>query len=144
MRITSLTGEHANLSTGPAQVGHGRTWCPAWRAWAKAGIIIKQSTHQGSAYAAMMVTGSNGVRMQYNYTGDTAGMPGAVSAAHPRWLRLTRSGDTITGYDSADGTRWTQVGTVQLTGLPSTRSGRHVRDLAGLHGDPELVRREQQ
>ena len=68
----------------------------------------------------MMATGSNGVRMQYNYTGDTAGMPGAVSAAHPRWLRLTRSGSTITGYDSADGTRWTQVGTVRLTGLSST------------------------
>jgi ABC-type transport system involved in multi-copper enzyme maturation permease subunit len=58
--------------------------------------------------------------MQDNFTGDTAGLPGAVSAAHPRWLRLARSGDTITGYDSADGTHWTQVGTVQLTGLPST------------------------
>ena len=118
-RVTSLTGEHANLSAGPAQVGNGNM-VPGLAEWAKAGIIIKQGTHQGSAYAAMMVTGSNGVRMQYNYTGDTAGMPGAVSAAHPRWLRLTRSGDTITGYDSADGTRWTQVGTVQLTGLPST------------------------
>ena len=57
--------------------------------WAKAGIIIKRSTHQGSAYAAMMVTGGHGVRMQDNFTGDTAGLPGAVSAAHPRWLRLT-------------------------------------------------------
>ncbi len=47
-------------------------------------------------------------------------MPGAVSAAHPRWLRLTRSGDMITGYDSADGRRWIPVGTVRLTGLPST------------------------
>ena len=93
---------------------------PGLAEWAKEGIIIKQSTHQGSAYAAMMVTGRHGVRMQYNFTGDTAGMPGAVSAAHPRWLRLTRSGDTITGYDSADGTHWTQVATVQLTGLPST------------------------
>jgi len=93
---------------------------PGLASWAKAGIIIKRSTHQGSAYAAMMVTGAHGVRMQYNFTGDTAGMPGAVSAAHPSWLRLTRSGDTITGYDSADGTHWTQVGTVQLTGLPST------------------------
>ncbi len=68
----------------------------------------------------MMVTGGNGVRMQYDYTGDIAGLPGGVSAAHPRWLRLTRSGDTITGYDSADGTHWTAVGTVQLSGLPST------------------------
>ncbi len=119
VRVTSLTGEHANLSSGPVQVGNGNM-VPGLAEWAKAGIIIKQSTHQGSAYTAMMVTDSHGVRMQYNFTGDTAGMPGAVSAAHPRWLRLTRSGDTITGYDSADGTHWTQVGTVQLTGLPST------------------------
>jgi len=117
-RVTALTGEHVNLNAGPVQVGNGMV--PGLAAWAKAGIIIKQSTRQGSAYAAMMVTGSNGVRMQYNFTGDTAGMPDAVSAAHPRWLRLTRSGNTITGYDSADGTHWTQVGTVQLAELPST------------------------
>ena len=117
--VTSLTGEHANLSAGPVQAGNG-SMEPGLAGWAKAGIIIKQGTHQGSAYAAMMVTGSHGVRMQYNFTGDTAGMPGAVSAAHPRWLRLARSGDTITGYDSADGTHWTQVGTVRLAGLPST------------------------
>ncbi len=117
-QVTSLTGKHADMNGGPAQVGSGLV--PGLAEWAKAGIIIKQSTHQGSAYVAMMVTGSHGVRMQYNFTGDTAGMPGAVSAAHTRWLRLTRSGDTISGYDSADGTHWTQVGTIQLTGLPST------------------------
>ena len=118
-RVTALTGEHANLTGGPVQVGSGYM-VPGLASWAKAGIIVKQGTHQGSAYAAMMVTGSNGVRMQYNYTGDSAGMPGNASAAHPRWLRLTRSGDTITGYDSADGTHWTQVSTVQLAGLPAT------------------------
>ena len=118
-RVTALTGEHANLNSGPAQVGNGNM-VPGLAEWAKAGIILKQSIRQGSAYAAMMVTDGHGVRMQYNFTGDTAGMPGAVSAAHPRWLRLTRSGSTITGYDSADGTHWTQVSTVQLTGLRST------------------------
>jgi ABC-type transport system involved in multi-copper enzyme maturation permease subunit len=111
-RVTALTGE--------AQAESGNTVPGRLDAWAKAGIIIKQSTRQGSAYAAMMVTGSNGVRMQYDYTGDIAGLPGSASAAHPRWLRLTRSGDTITGYDSADGAHWTQVGTVRLSGLPST------------------------
>ena len=58
--------------------------------WAKAGIIIKASTTQGSAYAAMMVTGGHGVQMQYDYTGDRA-RPGrrrfrgvtALAAAHP-------------------------------------------------------------
>ena len=118
-RLTSLTGEHANVNGGPVQVGSG-SMVPGLVPWAKAGIIIKQGTHQGSAYAAMMVTGSNGTRMQYNYTGDSPGLPGDVSAAHPRWLRLTRSGDTITGYDSPDGTHWTQVSAVQLTGLPAT------------------------
>jgi hypothetical protein len=88
--------------------------------WSKAGIIIKASTTMGSAYAAMMVTGSRGVRMQWDYTGDVAGLTGAISASSPRWLRLTRSGDVIRGYDSADGTHWTLVGTAALTGLPAT------------------------
>jgi ABC-type transport system involved in multi-copper enzyme maturation permease subunit len=103
-RVTSLTGG-------------GR---PAVVPWSKAGIIIKDGTSQGSAYAAMMVTGGNGVRMQWNYTGDTAGLPGAVSVARPRWLRLTRNRDSITGYESADGRHWTRVGTVAQAGLPST------------------------
>src|SRR6202035_3756504 len=93
---------------------------PGLQPWSKAGIIVKASTKQGSGYAAMMVTGSHGVRMQYDYTHDTPGLAGAVSAASPRWLRLTRSGDTLTGYDSADGTHWTKVGTAHLTGLPAT------------------------
>jgi ABC-type transport system involved in multi-copper enzyme maturation permease subunit len=92
----------------------------ALQPWAKSGIIIKANTVPGSAYAAMMVTGAHGVRMEWNYTQDTAGMPGGVSAATPRWLRLVRAGDTITGYDSADGTHWTKVGIATLAGLPPT------------------------
>jgi ABC-type transport system involved in multi-copper enzyme maturation permease subunit len=88
--------------------------------WSKAGIIVKASLTQGSAYAAMMVTGGHGVRMQWDYTQDVPGLAGTVSAAAPRWLRLTRSGDTLTGYDSADGTHWTRVATATLTGFPAT------------------------
>src|SRR6202042_1160450 len=65
----------------------------------------------------------HGVRMQYNYVHDKAGLPGPVSAASPRWLRLDRSGDAVTGYDSADGTHWTKVGTVHVDGLGSTVQG---------------------
>ena len=42
-----------------------------------------------------------------------------MSAASPRWLRLTRSGETVTGYESGDGTRWHVVGTVRLASLPA-------------------------
>lgn len=120
-RVTALAGEHANLGNGPVHAtGQGPDLVPGLMPWSKAGIIIKQNTRQGSAYAAMLVTASHGVRMQYNYIHDTAGLPGSVTAASRRWLRLTRSGDTITGYDSADGTHWTEVGVAQLTGLPAT------------------------
>jgi hypothetical protein len=117
--VTSLTG---SVLTPPggfppdllAAVG------PGPQPWTKAGIIIKVGTKPGSAYAAVMATGGHGVRMQYNYTHDIAGQGGLPSAARPAWLRLTRSGDTITGYDSANGTNWTEIGTATLTGLPAT------------------------
>jgi ABC-type transport system involved in multi-copper enzyme maturation permease subunit len=115
VRVSSLTGP---LPSANPQGQEGDTQ-PGLVPWSKAGIIIKQDLRQGSAYAAMMVTADNGVRMQWNYTGDTPGLPGAVSAASPRWLRLTRDGDAITGYDSTDGAHWTQVGAVHLAGLPS-------------------------
>jgi ABC-type transport system involved in multi-copper enzyme maturation permease subunit len=111
-QVTSLTGQ---ALTGANQLAPG-----GLEPWAKAGIIIKENTSQGSAYAAMMVTGSHGVRMQWDYVNDTPGLAGSVSAAAPRWLRLVRAGGTITGYDSADGTHWTLVGTATLPGLTST------------------------
>ncbi len=119
VRVTSLTGLY---STHGALMADGGTagMTSGIQPWSKAGIIIKQNMTQGSAYAAMMVTGNNGVRMQYNYTHDIAGDSGAVSVTSPRWLRLTRVGDVITGYDSLDGAHWTSVGTVTLSDLSST------------------------
>lgn len=90
---------------------------PGLAPWAKAGLIIKDGTRPGSAYAAVMVTGGHGVRMQYDYTHDRAGQ---ADIASPHWLRLTRNGDTVTGYSSVDGSRWSIVGTARLRGLPST------------------------
>jgi hypothetical protein len=54
VRLTSLTGGS-----------------PRIQPWTKAGVIIKQNQNPGSTYAAMMVTHDHGVRMQWNYTGDT-------------------------------------------------------------------------
>jgi ABC-type transport system involved in multi-copper enzyme maturation permease subunit len=103
--------------------------------WAKAGLIIKESTRQGSPYAAIMVTSRHGVRMQYDYVNDTAGLPGPVSAASVRWLRLDRSGGAVTGYDSADGTHWTKVGTVHVDGLgPAVPGGLFVASPPSVRG----------
>jgi ABC-type transport system involved in multi-copper enzyme maturation permease subunit len=119
-RVASLTGLYS--THGGIQAGQSPTagMIPGVQPWAKTGLIIKASTTEGSAYAAIMVTGSHGVRMQWDYVNDAPGLAGKVSAASPRWLRLTRSGDVIRGYDSADGTHWTLVGTATLAGLPAT------------------------
>jgi hypothetical protein len=119
-RVTALSGV---ISTNPSNeapsLAHTR---PELAAWAKAGILLSPSTKQGSPYAAIMATGSHGTRWQYNYTHDNAGLPGSITDQSPRWLRLTRTGDTLTGYDSADGTTWTQIGTTDLAGLSATVS----------------------
>lgn len=100
---------------GEVQAGQQRTPTASDpQPWAKAGLIVKENTEQGSAYAAIMVTGGHGVRMQYNYTGDIAG------PASAGWLRLTRTGQTLTGYSSTDGAAWTTVGSVRLAGLSQT------------------------
>jgi hypothetical protein len=126
-RVTSLSGAYIPLSAGPvsnfSSSGRGQQSSqlrPGLAPWAKAGIILEPGTNQGTAYAAVMVTGSHGVRMQYDYTHDSPGLPGSAGPSSPRWLRLTRSGDAVTGYDSANGRDWAKIGTTRLAGLPRT------------------------
>jgi ABC-type transport system involved in multi-copper enzyme maturation permease subunit len=119
IRVTSLAGKYSGHPEKDPSQSPLADMRSGVQPWAKAGIIIKANTREGSAYAAMMVTGRHGVRMQWNFTHDVAGLAGKVSAASPRWLRLTRSGDTVRGYDSADGRHWTLVGTAALTDLPA-------------------------
>ena len=117
VRVASLSGS----PVGGEPNGTPRAASPPVLApWARAGIIVERDKSQGAAYAAVMVTGAHGVRMQYDYTHDAPGLPGAVAVSSPRWLRLTRIGDIITGYDSTDGSHWSDIGTAQLRGLPST------------------------
>lgn len=104
--VSDMAGQH-----GPVQP------------WAKAGLILTASTKPGSAYAAVMLTGAHGVRMQYDYTHDASGpaaSAGSASGVLPDssgWLRLTRAGRAVTGYVSADGRTWTRIGSASLPGL---------------------------
>ncbi|MFB7949683.1 hypothetical protein ACFC6L_32790 [Kitasatospora phosalacinea] len=115
----TLTVPVLGLTSVNAQGPHGSSPGPVAE-WAKAGIIVKAGLDQGSTYAAVTATGAHGVRWQHDYTHDAAGRPGRPTDAAPQWLRLTRTGDTVTGYDSADGEHWTRIGTARLPGLPRT------------------------
>jgi ABC-type transport system involved in multi-copper enzyme maturation permease subunit len=106
--VRSLTGEVADTPTRAV---------PGLAPWSKAGIIVKESLTPGAPYAALMLTGAHGVRLQQDFTQDTAA--GSAPTAAPVWLRLVRAGDLITGYVSADGLNWVTAGTATLAGAPS-------------------------
>jgi len=56
-------------------------------------------------------------RKQRSATGSS------VCSGAPYWVRLVRSGTTYTGYRSADGVSWTQVGSISLTMASSATQG---------------------
>ena len=118
VRLASLTGL---ISTRPPDMAPSITATrPGLATWAKAGVLVTTSTRQGSSYAAVMATGSHGIRFQDDYTGDRAGRPAVVSGNSSSWLRLTRSGDTITGYASSSASAWHKIGSARLSGSRAT------------------------
>jgi len=80
--------------------------------WANAGVMIRETTDEGSKNVFMALTADQGASLQYRDTNDaithfTNTGPGPIT---PYWVKLTRTGNVFRGYISADGTNWTQVG----------------------------------
>ena len=94
--------------------------------WAKAGVMIRESLAAGAMNAAVLVTASNGVTFQTRTATSAATtstvIPGVGAAA---WVRLVRTGtNNFSGYYSADGSNWTQIGTtISLTMSNSALAG---------------------
>lgn len=83
--------------------------------WAKAGVMIKQSTTAGSPYALVAATAGNGINFQHSFNSNSGG---PVYTPPNAWLKLKRVGNTITSFASTNGQTWTQVGsaTISMTG----------------------------
>ncbi|HEY2907429.1 MAG TPA: phospholipase D-like domain-containing protein [Vicinamibacterales bacterium] len=89
-------------------------------AWSKAGVMIRESLAANSKHAFMLVSSAKGVAMQWRpATGGTSLNATGSASAPPRWVRLVRSGNTITGYESADGSSWTAISS-QTISMAST------------------------
>ncbi len=86
-------------------------------AWAKAGVMIRQSLSAGSPQASVFATPGNGVVFQDRET--QGGQSNSWSASNsygcnsttPVYVKIVRSGNTLTGYDSSNGVNWTLIGT---------------------------------
>ena len=85
-------------------------------AWVKAGVMIRASAAAGAAHAFVLVSAEKGVAFQRRQAsgGTSVSTAGSLSAA-PRWIKLTRSGNTFTAYESADGSKWTAMGSDTIT-----------------------------
>jgi hypothetical protein len=89
--------------------------------WARAGVMIRESTAAGSRDALVEVTPANGVAFQWRpATGGATSIVSLAGPAAPYWVRLVRAGDTFTAYRSADGTTWTQLGATQTIVMGAT------------------------
>ncbi len=86
-------------------------------AGAKAGIVITESTASGSRRVSLCVVPSTG-RIEFQSRKTTGGKvttTATATGAAPRWLKLTRNGNTFTAYYSANGTTWTSYTSTSVT-----------------------------
>ena len=96
-------------------------------AWAKAGVMIRETLNSNSKHAMVVVTPGNGVAFQRRTSTGGSSTHTASTGAVPYWVRLVRSGNTFTAYRSSNGTTWTQIASVSISmtanvfvGLPVT------------------------
>ncbi len=92
--------------------------------WAKAGVMIRESTTASSRHAMTVVTPGNGVSFQRRQDpgGGSSHTAGALAQA-PYWVRISRIGTVINSYQSVNGTTWTQVGSATITMASSVQLG---------------------
>jgi regulation of enolase protein 1 (concanavalin A-like superfamily) len=79
-------------------------------AWAKAGVMIRETLQPGSAHALVVVTPGGSASFQRRTVAeDVSTSTDVAGVAAPYWVKLTRTGDTFTGQISADGVTWTDI-----------------------------------
>lgn len=82
--------------------------------WARAGLIVSTDLAgtNGRGFANIAVSPDHGCLFSYDSNNDgTLDRYGQVDGLHtPLWVRLSRTGDTVTGSCSTDGTAWTPAG----------------------------------
>lgn len=86
---------------------------------AKAGVMIRSALTGNAAHTLVSVSPSEGIAFERrDETGfGTALVSGGYFPA-PRWVKMVRSGNIISGYHSADGANWTLVSSASIN-LPT-------------------------
>ena len=91
--------------------------------WAKAGVMIRESTAPGAKHAYVGITPTNGREFLRREQTDGATTPQGTSGGAPSWVRLVRQGDLFTSYLSSDGVNWTPFGSATIVMGANVRVG---------------------
>lgn len=93
-------------------------------AWAKAGVMIRESLAADARFAMTVVTPGNGTSLQARtQPSQGCSLTWGPGLGTPCWVRLTRSGNQFTGAASADGSTWTPIGPVGIAMGPNVYVG---------------------
>lgn len=78
----------------------------------RTGVMIRASLEPDASHACIAIRNEGGLEFISRETkgGDTKIAGASTAEKAPFFLKLTRSGNTLTGYKSADGKQWTLVG----------------------------------
>jgi hypothetical protein len=88
----------------------------------RVGVMIRDTLAPNSKQAFMGMTSSGAYRWVRRTTtgGSTSSTNSSTGTVPNTWVRLVRSGTTITAYKSTNGTSWTTVGSLTNTTFGST------------------------
>jgi RHS repeat-associated protein len=88
---------------------------------AQAGVMIRETANTGATgmfafgyYASTVYT------TQRTSTGATSSFQGGASVTVPFWIKVVRSGSTLTAYTAPDGLSWVQNGSSQTISMAQT------------------------
>jgi hypothetical protein len=101
--------------TGPGSISAKVDSVGNTDAWAKAGVMIRETLEAGAKHAMMVVTPSSGISFQRRFDTDGASSDtttGGITA--PYWVKIERDlAGNFTAYSSTDGTNWQVQGDPQ-------------------------------
>jgi regulation of enolase protein 1 (concanavalin A-like superfamily) len=81
--------------------------------WAKAGVMLRDNLASNSAEAMILLNAGQVANLQWrDPNGASSNYTPGPGEAFPYYVRLTRTGTTVVGDISPDGTNWTTVGTL--------------------------------
>lgn len=80
-------------------------------AWAKTGVMIRETLTAGSRHASALLTVGNGYAFQRRIDpGGVSVHTAGTAGTAPGWVRVVRSGSQFQAYQSTDGSTWRLIG----------------------------------